>query len=178
MALAFTPRQYQRLPTHHESGQGGGMQVGKQLRSVWSTIKAHPTVSWAFAVVAVIGSVDTFSGIFTQLTDVTVPTVNAVTRWLLMDGSHILPWWGWLMVLQAILTVGLFLEVRRLLLGISRIHDDISGNVTAQIAKQDAWVKDQILDIQTKHRELDDKVNWQSQIVEGLSAQVFPEQKP
>jgi len=103
-------RDKQALPFGHESGQGGGMDVRACLSAAKEVLWGQWWFRIALAIWFLVSGYDTFSGAFSQI----IPGYELVTLGsLVMGGSHVLPWWGWLLILQGLLWAALAEYVAR-----------------------------------------------------------------
>ncbi len=77
------------------------------ISQVLDVIKRHPSVSLALGIMGAVAAYDTFSGQVAQLTDYELPSLHKLFSKSVAVGGHLLPWWGWVIMLLVILNLAL-----------------------------------------------------------------------
>jgi hypothetical protein len=83
-----------------------------QIAEVWAVIRRHPGVSSVLAIMGAIATYDTFSGQVAQVTDRELPSLHKLFGQSVAVGGHLLPWWGWIIMLLVTLNIALLWQRR------------------------------------------------------------------
>jgi hypothetical protein len=84
--------------------------MGEENISYLRQLLSQPVVRYGGGAVSLVGLYDTFREVVSSEFGITLPTIRAAVG---MTGADLLPWWGWLLILQAVLNYALFTYVRQ-----------------------------------------------------------------